>query len=90
MVMRIVLTGFVLLAVMVAIKDGRVLRITGLTGSCSVVQATPGGDQLAACHAGKLEGMPDISRQGCTVVGTVAGREYWKCPAPLVASQASR
>jgi hypothetical protein len=86
MVKRILVTGLVLVALMAAIKDGRVLRDAGLTGSCSVVQQTADGTQLEACRGGKLEGMPDLSRNGCTVVGTAAGREYWKCPAPVVAS----
>jgi hypothetical protein len=83
MVTRIVLAGLVVLALMVGVKDGRILRVAGLTGSCTVVQTTVDGTQLEACKAGKLEGMPDLSRNGCTDVGTATGREYWKCPAPL-------
>lgn len=83
MVTRIFLAGIVVVAIMAGIKDGRILRVAGLTGSCLVVQTTSDGTQLEACRAGKLEGMPDLSRHGCTDVGTAIGREYWKCPAPL-------
>jgi hypothetical protein len=83
MVTRIVLTGLVVVALMVGVKDGRILRVAGLTGSCLVVQTTADGTQLEACKAGKLEGMPDLSGRGCTDVGAAVGREYWKCPAPL-------
>ncbi len=83
MVTRIVLTGLVVVALMVGVKDGRILRVAGLTGSCTIVQTTADGTQLEACKAGKLDGMPDLSRNGCTDVGPAVGREYWKCPAPL-------
>ncbi len=83
MVTRIVLAGLVVVALMVGVKDGRILRVAGLTGSCSVVQTIADGTQLEACKAGVLEGMPDLSRQGCTDIGTAIRRQYWKCPAPL-------
>ena len=83
MVTRIVLAGLVVVALMVGVKDGHVLRVAGLTGSCTVVQSTVDGTQLEVCKAGKLEGMPDLSRQGCTDVGIAIAREYWKCPARL-------
>jgi hypothetical protein len=89
MVTRIVLAALVVVAAMAVVKDGRVLHVAGLTGSCSVVQSTPGGAQLEACRAGRLEGMPDLTRQGCTDMGTVTGRRYWRCPAPLAAAEAS-
>jgi len=80
---RIILTGLVLVALMVGIKDHRVLHITGLTGSCSVMQTAPDGTEVDACRAGKLEGMPSLSGQGCTDLGSAVGQEYWKCPAPI-------
>ena len=83
MVTRIVLAGLVVVALMVGIKDVRILRVAGLAGSCLVVQTTADGTQLEVCKAGKLEGMPDLSRHGCTTMGAAIGREYWKCPARL-------
>ena len=83
MVTRILLTGLVLAALMGGIKDGRVLRVAGLTGSCTVVQTTVDGTQIEACRAGRLEGMPSLAGRGCTDMGLVVGREYWTCPAPV-------
>lgn len=70
-----------ILAVMVAVKDGRLLRTTGLTATCSVVQRAPDGGEVAACRPGKLEGRPDLSRRGCTDAGRSGSLEYWRCPA---------
>lgn len=65
--MRGILVGAVLIVVvMVAIKDGRVLRATGMRGICHAVTAPRGEDgSWQACDPGKLEGAPDLSRQGC-------------------------
>lgn len=86
MVKRIALVAVAIAAGMFAIKDGRVLRDAGLTGSCSVVQTAPDGQQMEACSPGKLEGAPDLSRNGCTTAGVYAGRMYWSCPAPVAAA----
>jgi len=80
MFVKILLVGVVVLAVMVAIKDGRVLRATDLTGSCSVVSTAPNGIEVKACHSGKLHGAPNLTGQGCTNTGTVGGKIYWRCP----------
>jgi hypothetical protein len=85
MVKRVVLVASLVLALMVAIKDGRVLSKTGLSGSCSVVRIAADGSELMGCHAGKLEGMPDLRRQGCKDAGTFGKVEYWSCPASVVA-----
>lgn len=81
MLIRIILTGTCIFAAMVAVKDGRVLRSTGLTATCSVVQHGVEGSELAACRAGKLEGRPDLHRRGCLDAGTVGVYQYWRCPA---------
>jgi len=49
MIKRIVLAGVLALALMIAVKDGRVLRETGLTGVCTPAQAATDGVQLEAC-----------------------------------------
>jgi hypothetical protein len=82
--------GVCIFALMVVIKDGRVLRVAGLTGSCSVVQTFSDSSELAACRAGKLEGRPDLSSRGCQSVGLNATYQYWRCPAALAVSEASR
>ena len=53
---RIFAVGVCIFALMVVIKDGRVLRTTGLTGSCSVVQTFTDSSELAACRAGQARG----------------------------------
>ena len=90
LITRAVVVGLAILALMAAIKDGRLPRMSGLVGSCTVAQTWPDGAQLQACSPGRLEGNPDLSSHGCTSIGTVGSREYWRCPAPLVASQAVR
>ena len=83
MVKRIVVVGALIAAGMFAVKDGRVLHDAGLTGSCTVVQTAANGEQTEACSSGKLEGAPDLSRNGCTDTGLYAGLVYWHCPAPV-------
>lgn len=83
--MRGVLVAAVLVIVlMVAVKDGRFLRQAGLTGGCRPV-ATPKGQDGSwqACDPGKLQGAPNLSRQGCKSVGFVGKTEYWRCAADL-------
>jgi len=85
MLKRVVLAGVLVLALMIAVKDGRVLRETGLTGVCTPAQSVTDGVQLEACRSGKLAGAPDLSRQGCTTVGGLTGTyRYWRCPAGVV------
>ncbi|HEY2071964.1 MAG TPA: hypothetical protein VGG88_00165 [Gaiellaceae bacterium] len=86
MVKRIVFVAALIASGMFAVKDHRVLQAAGLTGSCAVVQTMTDGQQMEACSSGKLEGAPDLSRNGCTDAGPYAGREYWRCPAPVVSA----
>ncbi len=80
---RIFLAATLVLAVMIVVKDGRVLRRAGVTGSCVSAAVAPDGSETKACRPGKLEGRPDLSGQGCTAL-TIAGRwEYWSCPAAI-------
>jgi hypothetical protein len=80
MIKQIAVIAACIVALMAAVKDGRVLRTTGMTGRCNVVTQNSDGSQLAACRAGRLEGAPDLSRRGCTNAGTAAGTIYWRCP----------
>jgi hypothetical protein len=85
MIKRVVVAGALALALMIAVKDGRVLRSTGLTGTCSIAQRLADGTQLEACRSGKLAGRPDLSRDGCTAAGVTGTTEYWRCPAAVAA-----
>ena len=86
MVKRIVFVAVLIVAAMVAVKNGSVLRAAGMIGHCAVVQTSSDGQQWEACSSGKLEGAPDLSRNGCTSAGLFAGQIYWRCPAPVVSS----
>ena len=71
-------TALCLVALMVAIKDGRILKTTGLTGSCTRVVQTPDAD-YEACKPGKLEGRPDLTKRGCKPAGFKGTLQYWRC-----------
>jgi hypothetical protein len=90
MIMRVVIAGLLVLAVMIAVKDGRITRATGLAGACSVAQTLVDGTQVEACRPGKLAGRPDLTRQGCTDAGLSGTTEYWRCPSSIVSNVASR
>jgi hypothetical protein len=82
MLIRIVAVAALIVAVMVAAKDHRLMRTTGLTAACAVVQTQSDGTLLAACHPGRLEGRPDLSGRGCIDAGIAGTVEYWRCPGP--------
>ena len=80
MLKGIALVAAVIVGLMVAVKDGRLLRTAGLTGSCAVVQTYQDTSELTACKPGKLEGRPDLSHRGCRSLQLTKGVEYWRCP----------
>jgi hypothetical protein len=88
MLTRIVIAAVLVLALMVGIKDGRVLKHAGLGGSCHFVQNAADGGEWNACSKGRLLGRPDLTSKSCTSTGIRDKLEYWRCPAP-VSSQAS-
>lgn len=90
MIKRVLAVATLVLALMVAIKDGRVLSKAGLAGSCAVVQTGADGSELEACRAGKLEGFPDLSRQGCRNAGVSGTYGYWRCPSSVAAGANGR
>jgi len=79
----VVAVAVVIVAVMVAIRNGYILHST-VGGSCSVVQKLADGSQWVACRPGKIGGRPDLSKHNCTSSGVTGAYEYWKCPADLV------
>jgi hypothetical protein len=81
---KLLLVAAVALAVMVAVKDGRILAEAGLRGSC-VPLASPAGQSGAwyACSEGRVTGRPDMSRHDCTAQGLRGDLEVWRCPAAL-------
>ena len=79
-----------ILALMLVIKDGRVLKTSGLTGKCTAASAVVQGVVVEACKPGKLEGRPDLTKRDCIAVGTAGKLEYWRCPADIQATSAGR
>ena len=89
MLSRIVVVAVLAVAVMVGLKQG-VLRSTGLTGSCSVVQTNPDGTQWTRCVSGRLEGRPSLASKSCTPQGTAGKYELWHCPSAVEATAIGR
>ena len=77
----IIVIAVLILAVMIAAKDGRLPRKAGLTASCLVARRASDGSQLVACRSGILEGRPDLTRRSCAPAGVTGTYEYWRCPA---------
>ena len=90
MIKPVIAVGVMILALMLAIKDGRVLHDVGLTGYCNTVWTSSDGAQIQQCHRGVLEGWPDLSKSGCTGAGVARSVQLWSCPAGLVASPVGR
>jgi hypothetical protein len=78
-------------ALMAVLADGRLLARAGLVGHCASV-STPAGDEGSwqACEPGKLEGRPNLTDKSCVSRGIQGNAEYWRCEAPIVASQKPR
>jgi hypothetical protein len=81
---KLLLVTAVIVAVMVAVRDGRIFAEAGLTGIC-VPTAAPGGqgEWWHECSEGRISGWPDMSRLNCTSQGYRGGHELWRCPAGL-------
>jgi hypothetical protein len=87
MLTRVFVLAALVVAFMVMVKDGRVMRDVGLFGSCSVVRnGTGAATDWRACRSGKLSGAPDLSRQSCKRWGTKGGVDYWRCEAAVNAA----
>ena len=70
-----------IIATMVVIKDGRVLREAGLLSTCTSLTSFDGKPgHWHACRPGRLEGRPDLRRRSCTSHGVRSDYEYWRCP----------
>jgi hypothetical protein len=88
MLLKIILVGALLIGVMAAIKDRRVLRDAGLLSSCTAVVDSGKSEQTVMnCSKGRLDGWPDLTNKSCTLISARRAHEYWRCPAPVVSSQ---
>jgi hypothetical protein len=88
MLLKILVVGAVLIGVMAAIRDGRVLKDAGLLSNCNAVIVDGKTDPtLLSCKKGRLDGFPNMTNKSCTLVATHPDREFWRCQAPVVSSQ---
>jgi hypothetical protein len=88
---KLLLATAVVVAVMIAVRDGRILAEAGLKGTC-VATASPAGqtEWWHACSDGRITGRPDMSRHNCTRQGFRGELELWRCPAPLSSDRLTR
>jgi hypothetical protein len=88
MLLKILIVGAVVIGLMAAIRDGRILRDAGLLSTCNAVVVNGRADPtLLSCSKGRLDGYPDMSNKACNFVSVRPNREYWRCAAPVVSSQ---
>jgi len=88
MLLKIIVVGALLVGVMAAIKDGRVLRDAGLLSTCTTVTVNGQDDPtLLSCTKGRLDGWPDESNNSCNLIAVHPNREFWRCQAPVVSSR---
>jgi hypothetical protein len=81
--LRIIAVGAVLIALMITVKDQRVLERAHLIGSCSTFGRTADGSEWRSCVPGRLSGRPGMELTNCTDVGSRGNAEIWSCPATL-------
>jgi hypothetical protein len=81
--LRIVAVGAVLIALLITIKNQRLLERAHLVGSCSTVARAEDGSEWRSCVPGRLSGRPGMELTNCTDLGRHGSAELWSCPAPL-------
>jgi hypothetical protein len=87
MLLKIIVVGALLIGLMAAVKDKRVLRDAGLLSTCSTVTVNGRSDPtLLSCSKGRLDGWPDMTNKSCNLISVHPDREYWRCQAPVVSS----
>jgi hypothetical protein len=88
MLLKIFIVGALAIGLMAAIRDGRVLRDAGLLSSCNAAVVNGQVDStLMSCSKGRLDGFPDLTNKGCSLVSVRRHDEFWRCQAPIVSSQ---
>ncbi len=88
MLLKILVIGALVFGLMAAIRNGTVLRDSGLLSSCSSVIVDGKVDAtMQQCTKGRLDGFPDLTNKSCQLVSQGAKREFWRCDAPIVSSQ---
>ena len=81
--LRIVAVGTVLIALMITVKDQRVLQRAHLVGFCSTFAREANGIEWRSCVPGRISGRPGLELNSCTDFGRRGSAELWSCPAQL-------
>jgi hypothetical protein len=88
MLVKIIVVGALAIGLMLAVKDGRILRDAGLLSSCApVVENGQSEPTLLSCTKGRLDGWPNETNNSCNLIAVHPTREYWRCVAPVVSSR---
>jgi hypothetical protein len=88
MLLKILIVGGLAIGLMAAIRDGRILRDSGLLSSCSPVVVNGQQDgSMQSCSKGRLDGFPDLTNKSCVLVSARPTVQFWRCEAPVVSSQ---
>ncbi|HZC75662.1 MAG TPA: hypothetical protein VE220_06785 [Gaiellaceae bacterium] len=88
MLLKILVVGALAIGLMATIRDGRVLRDSGLLSSCSSVTVHGQLDStMQQCTKGRLDGFPDLTNKSCQLVAQGSKRDLWRCDVPIVSSQ---
>ena len=88
MLLKILVVGALLVGLMAAIRDGRVLKDAGLLSSCNTVVVNGRQDStVLSCSKGRLDGFPDMTDKSCNLIAVHPKHEFWRCEAPVVSSQ---
>jgi hypothetical protein len=89
MLLKILIVGALAIGAMAAIRNGTILRDAGLLSSCRAVTVNGNYDPTTlSCSKGRLDGFPDMTPKSCHLISTRPKRQYWRCDAPVVSSQA--
>jgi hypothetical protein len=88
MLLKILIVGVLVIGLMAAIRDGRILKDAGLLSSCHpvIVNGSPDAT-VQSCSKGRLNGFPDLTNKSCQLVSVRPQRQLWRCEAPIVSSQ---
>jgi hypothetical protein len=82
------ISGGIVFLVLVAVKNGWIMRESGLWGSCSVYATATTGAQQEKCTSGRLDGRPSLAGKGCLLQWTIGKSQYWLCPTRVTSSAA--
>lgn len=84
-IMKIVLTGVAILALMVVAQNQRWPQRVGVIGACSGTAApsSPADGYWYSCKQGIVNGFPNLEADHCANIGVVQHREVWQCDVPV-------